>query len=307
MKIVFYTPDLTHLRYYMPLALSFKDHDIVFFYIKENAKYNGLSLNDNFEKFKCIIKEFTATDNVSDLSQIDVLFTVESISDKRFLNLREKAKKHIVIAHGFDCIDHSKKLKDCTYLIPFEKSKRIIGDINLDIKVLDVPIPFLYDFDEKVEDKSIFIFYPDAGQTDFCKKLITSLKSDRFNVTVKQRKKHQSIDNVECDCKIYDNVWWPSEALSGPINSSLTIGFGSTAYTDLALAGLRYVDIYNNNIDVFPWNRFEFPDVKNYLKLISPSIDETLQSINDMLKVDVKLPTTQQKEQQVNKIIMWMQ
>lgn len=295
LAIAYATPDLTHLRYYVPLATTLAlrrpDTSHVFVYTRSSQKYNGLATHTNYSRFTNVIDElgFTHVDVGSCDSTFDTLVTVEHSV------MSIKTHRLVTLSHGFDSIlGHAKALhaSKCIYvtnsLIAAAASDSDNVLHGLDIRTHPVPASMLQ-LDEytriaklrfgKTDKKVMTIFYPDLGTTDIANSLISKFVTMGWHVHVKQRRKHQGISTSLGDHH-YDEEWSPSESILLPLASDVTIGFGSTAYLDLCDVNVPYV-----NIDVrpneHPWCRMLHPESQSYVRITDPDIDSIIQKILD--------------------------
>lgn len=295
LAIAYAIPDLTHLRYYVPLAtsLALRHSDIsqVFVYTRSSSKYNGLAAHANYNRFTKVIDElgFTHVDVGSCDSTFDTLVTVEHSS------MSIKSSRLVTLSHGFDSIlGHAAALhaSKCIYVTNSLIASAACDNDNvlhgLDIRTHSVPASMLQ-LDEykriaklrfgKTDRKVMTVFYPDIGTTDIANSLISKFVAMGWHVYVKQRRKHQGISTTLGDHR-YDEEWSPSESILLPLASDVTVGFGSTAYLDLCDVNVPYV-----NIDVrpneHPWCRMLHPVSQSYVRIIDPDVDNIVQKILD--------------------------
>jgi hypothetical protein len=122
--------------------------------------------------------------------------------------------------------------------------------------------------DMQLPTKTAFVFYPDQGDVTLANDVIQSLEDIGCAVFVKQRRKHQAVSSK--GTHVFDDVWYPSEAIVGPLLSDIVIAFGSTAYVDLVPVGVLYVNVDIHH-DSYPWNVFKHPTATNYVRLTDAS------------------------------------
>lgn len=270
MIIGYNVPDMTHLRYYVPLVTMTKrffpnvEHEFVIG--TTNNKYNSILRNNHKEILESVLKNLGNI--VTKPSCIyDVLVTVEGY------NTVASGAKFIAIQHGFDYRSCASGCPaNATHIMTHEiyASELLSMYPSRDVIITDTPMTFWLE-DEPQDEKSVFIFYPENGFHDIVCDVVTKLNDMDFAVTVKQRAKNQLIDSrtSEKSYTVYDKKWFPSESISIPAKSISCIGFGTSAYTDIAHAGIHFIDV-------------QLPDYsKKYLKpKLSNfhSMDDTTQS-----------------------------
>lgn len=266
MKALLIIPSLTDLRYLIPfsIALHKSRPDIKQYSLIErySTKYNGLSSNENFQYVISILKQYCHwVDLEFSDNEVDLTIQVE-------VGTKFNTKKRIVIQHAFDCFWINDKIdKEALYLC----SSKMMQDFAKDCGILNavampVPVPF-WDVDVvNINKNYVTIFYPDRGDIEIANKVVDFFLDLKFNVFVKQRKKHQQIQSA--GKHVYDKIWYPAEGIALPSMSNLTIGFGSSAYTDLAEIGLNYINIDLHH-DKSVWREFRHPVLPNYLRILN--------------------------------------
>lgn len=265
MKVSFLAECVTSLRYFFPIIRVLKSlgHDIEVFYPIDGAglkKYNSSirNLQTFAKRINQVFPDVLLTPAPSDRPPIntDILFTLECIPrglDGVIFNYDKK----FCIQHGTDYTNFIQYVDDKTTYITHDKCFQDDLKQNFGINAIcpDVPVAF-WDINTQlkliksnkidINNKNIaYIFYPDHGYKELAKKLVLYLSELGLTVIIKQRRKHQSVENLSIEnvCMIYDDIWYPSEAVALPAISSLCIGFSSAAYADLAAAGINYIDL----------------------------------------------------------------
>lgn len=267
MQIAFVVDDMTMLRYYVPLSLRIYDYDCsveqTFFLRLDNHKYNGLALLANKNRCDEILSVYCGYASVSydSSSRYDIVFQVESGS-------RLECKKRISIQHGFDYVGRLDTLKSNVdlYVCSMIETAAAPAAAGINCVVPPLPIsvwnvPNISTFNDK---KTVLVFYPDQGENELAIELVNRLEARNLNVLIKQRKKHQAI--AAAGKHIYDELWYPCEAIILPASTAATIGFGSSAYTDLVPLGVRYINIDIRSNEP-PWNAFKHPVSSNYTRI----------------------------------------
>lgn len=292
--ITCYVPDLTTLRYFIPLAevASESGREVTFIYNRNREKYNGLKNDVNFLRFQEICAEnswLIARDDIGDSMTSNFHFTVENVGWSRV-----KHDKHLSIQHGFDYvalgsdgppetvyIAHSKVCADD--IMKRHKRESFIPSTPISLwsweKRRDFGMRWLSE--KGIVGKIVTVFYPESGQHDLVRDIVDNLESEGYSCVMKQRTKHQGMRSHGMATHVYDSLWNPSESIFLPLCSELTVGFGSTAYADLVEAGISYVNIDTNRGS--PWDdQFLYPHKKeSYLSIrndVSVSIISRLKS-----------------------------
>jgi hypothetical protein len=243
MQINFYCPDLTCLRYLMPIARRIGSHDIQIDSKPFNDKYNGLGNSNNKDVFEYIVTAFTPNAKIKYLKvnekvECDVLFSVEH------LNIRDYTfKKHFAIQHGFDCMNFFENMsKDTVYIAHSEFYANWMKNV-FDINAIytEVPITF-WDIKEQPDSKKIMcIFYPEKHYRSAAHEIITHAETCGYTCMIKQRAKNQAVPSAYTH-RVYDRIWYPSEAILLPAISDIVLGIGTSAYADIAEVGINYID-----------------------------------------------------------------
>ncbi|MHA1284351.1 MAG: hypothetical protein ACTSQP_17770 [Promethearchaeota archaeon] len=277
MKVCFATFDLTCLRYYCPILEVLKDNkDIEFFLytFRHSNKYNGLKNINNFSILRNIINSINSNIKISQPKEskikCDVLFTVENVFNHLF-----QCDKIFSIQHGFDYLYLGQRATQNTiYLCNSENYGKDI-EARFKIKYIVPPLPIAYSTIEKqiafankkieTDKEIVFIFFPDKGFLRLVRKIIFFLKNKDFFIIIKQRRKGQPIPrNIGADLVVYDEIWYPSEAIFYPLISKIVMGFSCSAFTDLCEIGINFIDFAVLKHYKKSPNLYIKPNVNNY-------------------------------------------
>lgn len=278
MHIAIVVDDLTALRYFVPFSRKlfefFPEVKQSFKLMRESHKYNGMASDSNFNKCLNILERFCYYKvEIDDSFEYDIVFQVE-------VGQTLKCKKRISFEHGFDYVFKTQQLKTDVdlYIVNAEYIAKNVESFGIRTIVSPMPI-CTWELDKlvvpDVKQKTAMIFYPDQGLNDLAKKVLEELERLNYVVFVKQRKKHQQI--VIGGTHVYDNVWYPSEAVTLPSMVNVVVGFGSSAYVDLVPVGVHYINIDVKH-DTSPWNTFVHPEDSNYIRVLNE--DQILNAIN---------------------------
>ena len=308
MKIALICESMTDLRYFLPLCRTLDriERDInVYLYYTSSGKYNAV--DRNLEVFLSILSQGSFSNiRISHISNLnisrsifDFLFTVEGINtfnlkpgkeNKPTISDTIKFKKRFCIQHGFDYLNFASSDKE--YIVTSKcYSDDLIDRFSCKSFISEIPISFwdIEDqlsliekgFKDKFSEKSVCIFYPEKGYHNEVLDIINFLIEKQYNIIIKQRKKNQGIPreylNHQNIFVSFDNLWYPSESIIGPAVTNFAIGFGTSAYFELAPAGVKYIDVaipeyskpfkvINSDQDV-PFNKRGYvkPELDNFI------------------------------------------
>ena len=186
--------------------------------------------------------------------KVSTLVTIETIGHDHY-----EYDKHISIGHGFDCWNFGKKVAELENTKYVFHNKEVadfaLKTYGAESVVLDVPIVFweiedVFNVGKKYldtlgidpdSDRIATIFYPDKDHHDIALKVYHHLKNKGYKVLVKQRKKYQSI-GTDIDTKIYDEIWYPTEAVILPVFSDINISFGSSCFLECSFLETCYIN-----------------------------------------------------------------
>jgi len=329
------TECVTSLRYFFPILRVLKDgeHDIKIVYPADGSglgKYNSAIRNLNIIADR-IVKLYPKTELVpvvSDSAKIktDVLFTVECVPRGIQGNIFQYDKK-FCIQHGTDYTNFIQYADENTTYIAHDACYQsdFVKKFGINAIYPDLPVTF-WDINEQLnffsqahinsllKKRIAYIFYPDKGNKQLAKETILYLNSLGLTVFVKQRRKHQSVEkfNLENVHVLYDDIWYPSEAVVFSSIADIVLGFSSAAYSDLAAAGVNYIDLalepyskcrseISKNSQwpgyVKPYERSNFyyinngnfEEIKHKIdKILSLNGNDNLQKFNNSLKIGEK-------------------
>lgn len=250
--------DMTTLRYLVPLAISLSNyipgHKHRFFHNRIGKKYNSIKHDANWKRYQQIVDglDFVTTIDKHGAADVecDILVGVEKTDDTI------KCSRYVALAHGVDCIDLACKTSCDVYMCGPAVAK-LDAVQHLNVVKHAVP-PTLLKLSELKAwgrqhmsgEKVVTLFYPDVGHRGVADRVAQLLEDDGFTVYVKQRRKWQPI-SAQSGKHVYDDMWYPPEAMLYPIASDVVVGFGSSAYLDLVEVGVQYVnvDVLGVNID----------------------------------------------------------
>lgn len=290
MRVAFVVTDMTMLRYFIPLSMRLAQFapsiEQTFFLYRGNTKYNGLHHEERYDACIKILKEFCpyALQVLESDVEYDIVFQVEVGSSLR-------CRKRISIQHGFDYVYKVDELKEQVHLYICSSAFVYADAFARGIPAILSPIPIcMWVSDTFIKSdpnfKTALVFYPDQGDTELARQVVESLEALEFCVFVKQRRKHQPIT-----CRghhIFDDVWYPSEAITLPLSVDFVVGFGSSAYVDLVPMGVSYVNV-DIHSKIKPWNSFVHPHVLNYSRIIEE--DKVISGIEKIAMTTPRSPS----------------
>lgn len=252
----------------MPLILAARSvgFEINVIVSRKSGKYNGLQSDSNLKIFLNVCQQFSISTTDDQQTERRVLFTIENVGN------HVPHSRNYSIQHGFDYVSLGKKSTAETVYVAH--SQQWAADIhrlhNLTVLVPDMPIP-LWDHEAQLAacrnfldsvdlraDKFATILYPEMGHIDLASDIVSSLLKNGYTPLFKQRSKHQSVKNSMGFPVFYDSQWFPSESIMFPLISDVVIGFGSSAYTDLAEIGCKYINVDVNRGHPFD-DDFKYP------------------------------------------------
>lgn len=259
MNVSFFCNDLTQLRYFVPLVdvahQACPDWRITCRYDRGNKKYNGLAPRRNWEIFQAVLaaRPFVRMERAERNTVCDLFFSVEGLGRDHF-----ECRAHVAIQHGFDYqadLAYRQAEAGARYLMSSADYAEDLRSIRkLEPLVPPAPLCFWKLDDLRAAGRRHLaslghkgnpvatVFYPDEGHRTEVGAVIAHLKKRGYFVVVKQRRKAQRLPWLLAN-KVYDDVWYPAEAVYLPAVSNVTIGFGSSAFCDLAPMGLAYIDV----------------------------------------------------------------
>ncbi len=255
MKVCFPTPDLTSLRYFVPIIELIKDSkniEVLIYFRRDCVKYNCLKNEKNYNIFKKITSSLNPAKIIpmtNSKIKCDVLFTIENVDRHKF-----HYKKHYAIQHGFDYQNLGIHSDSKTIYLCHSDLYGLDLFSKYNTKYLTPPLPVAFsNLNDQIKyarkmvttNKEIaFIFYPYKGYVSLTRSIVKDLKKKDYFIIVKQRRKWQEISKkIGADLILYDDIWYPSESIFYPLISKFAIGFGTSSYTDLCEVGMNYIDI----------------------------------------------------------------
>lgn len=273
--VIFAIECMTTLRYVLPIMKAIKKRKSrtkIRIYARSSNKYNCplrniKALNDIIEKrigkdvqtYVGSMNDYESQEKI----ECDYLFTVENTPFSRPGRIF-KYKKRYCIQHGTDYWHFADKVSDnsTSYIASGELYKKdILENYNANLNILTTKTPLSFweyenDYVELADEiskkiphegkKTVCLFYPETSFHGAVFDVIDTLKSEFF-FFIKQRRKNQPIPQKllslkSGSCGIYDDMWYPSEAILLPGYCDVSVGFGTSAYIDIVNYGLRYVD-----------------------------------------------------------------
>lgn len=301
MKVSILAECATSLRYYLPLlrVLESTKHDVEMFYPIDGSglhKYNSIVKNLSVvsDRIVRVCPDTALTPVASNKNKIntDVLFTVECVPRGSQGNIFQYNKK-FCIQHGTDYTNFIQYADEKTTYIAHDTFYQDDLKNNFSVNAIcpSKPIAF-WDINKQLdffnpsqlkpllEKKIAYLFYPDRGRTSLAKEVILYLSSIGYTVIVKQRRKHQAVEkfNVNNVHVVYDDIWYPSEAVFFPSIADIAIGFSSAAYVDLVPAGVNYIDLA---LEVYSKCRSEMTDTTHYPGYVKPATRDNFCYIAD--------------------------
>lgn len=254
-KFAFFVIDMTSLRYAVPfikLSKSLHGIDVALLFDTKSTKYNSIRYFS--ERIKKIAEEneIICKDITNTPTSVDTLFCVENgVGLVHF-------KKCYAFQHAFDYLYKTNFQK--VYLVTSQYFKDYFSSHGIESKIQPFPVVFwdwdnIVNFSKKfveINQKSCVMFYPQAGYVKQFRRVYDKLQKSGYRILVKQRRKHQPITEVNVDF-FYDDIWYPSESIFLPAATDLSVGFETSAYTDIVHLKKDYVD-------------FSFPAIRNFYK-----------------------------------------
>ena len=250
---------MTCLRYLIPIykkLVEAKKNCTMF--VKTSAapeKYNSFYQNGNRIIEVLQENDILAYDMSTDAKiKLDTLVTVETIGHDHYAY-----DKHISIGHGFDCWNFGKKvaeLENTKYVFHNQEvADFAMKEYEAESVVVKTPIIFwniddIFAIGKKYlgslgidpdNDRIATMFYPDKDYHEAAFKVYQSLVEKDYKVLVKQRRKYQGI-NPQITNKIYDSIWYPTEAAILPVFSDINISFGASCFLECSFLQSCYIN-----------------------------------------------------------------
>jgi len=255
MRVCFLVQNLTSLRYFAPIIELIRDEpdlEIIFGVVRHGIKYNRLTTDKNYNIFRKIKSSIVPKAKIifykDSKIKCDVLFTCEGADLNSF-----DFKRHYAIQHSFDYIISGRRASSKTiYLVNSEvygldfqkrhKTEYIIPPVPVAFSNINRQIDFAKNH-INTSKEIVFIFFPEEGSIRLVRSIISYLKKKDYYVIIKQRRKNQLVPKkMGMDLIVYDDIWYPSEAIFYPIIAKCVIGFGTSAYTDICEVGINFID-----------------------------------------------------------------
>lgn len=273
-KNVFYIEDMTCLRYALPfikMAKKLLDEDVPLVYndIAYTHKYNSI------KKYQQRFQEICEENSISLTTQRDAVH-IKRLKVKNLFCVENTSKEiehenYYSFQHGFDYTGLHKNVQHATYLVTEQYFKDALEGFGLRALVQPTPTVF-WDWDHHineavlasphVKEKIAMMFYPEVGHHDIFKQVKERLESSGYKTYIKQRLKNQHVP-PEFENIFYDHVWYPSESIFLPMLSDFSIGFGTSAYTDLVHINRDFIDL---SIPDYSKNYYK-PERSNFISI----------------------------------------
>lgn len=279
-------------KYFGPIIEIIKDEKNIAIFLcvtQAGSKYYGLLHKKNYEKFKNIVSSLNPAKLIpltKTKIKCDILFTINCLDSDKF-----DYKKHYAILHGFDEIKNydSKTIFLCS---SEEYGLDLRSRYNVEFLVAPLPVAFS-NINRQIEfarkkiksNKDIaFIFFPYKENVRLTRSIIKKLKKNNFFVIIKQRKKDQRVPKkIGADLIIYDELWYPSEAVFYPLVSKIVIGFDTSAYVDLTKVGVPYIDnAIFGGVNMFNSIKAIKPNFKNFWSFDKKFVKNTKRIIDQI-------------------------
>lgn len=261
-NIVFDVDGMTHLRYLIPIAdvitRVYPSAQLYFVHDENGTKYNAIMKHKRCYDEIMASRPHIKSLGVSKAETLSITFTALFSIEASRLNVQRN--KHYAVAHGFDSAVHGTELMKSKF-DGYICNEHLINTCKRfgPVHVPPLPVAF-WTYSESIDFGTelvgletrpiVHVFYPDRGHIDLANNTIDELIKRDYSVIVKQRRKHQTVSGTHTKCRIvYDESWYPSESIAIPLVAAATIGFGSSAYTDIVPAGLYYINaniLYDN-------------------------------------------------------------
>ena len=282
---------MTHLRYFIPIVKNLPGCEHYFWLDLKCGKYNAISRHSKkLEEIVNLHCPYIKYYNHGDVKNFDKIITVENFTK---IPSHVSFQKRICIQHGLDYFNTDQKKQKKNYPIEYISHDSIYS-VPFNQHVPKIPITFwdINGFNEKESKNKVLIFYPETGNHKLVERIVQYLKEKGREVIIKQRKKWQAVPkNLEAKI-LYDNDWYPSESIVEPYHCHFSIGFNTTAYTDLIPLGIPFID---NCIEK---TRFKYIKPKSHLlhSHHESFLENTKKSIDFFLKQEFTRNIISKKE-----------
>jgi len=251
--------DMTCLRYLFPIYKELTDRKIpCTMFTKVSAapeKYNSFYQNGKRAQEVFLQNNIPAYDmSFAEKTKLSTLVTVETIGHEHY-----NYDKHLSIGHGFDCWGFGKKvaqLENTKYIFHNQEvADFALREYGAESIIVKTPIIFwrineIFEIGKKYLssmgidpdiDRIATVFYPDREYQEEALKVCACLEEKGYKVLVKQRRKYQGI-NPEIKNKIYDSIWYPTEAAILPVFSDINISFGASCFLECSFLQSCYIN-----------------------------------------------------------------
>lgn len=251
-RVAFNVPDMTHLRYYVPLSnaitRAMPEVQQEFLVTGDKLKYNSVGLQVNRKRYTEIVAGMNVKTCTDPSGVYDAFFTVEGYN-----SFHVDATKTYAIQHGFDYRASAKGCaSDTIHIMSADDYARDLVKLVPSAKTVVSPGPIAMWEIELFRSHAMHvmgpgphavIFYPENGCHELVGNVIKALELRGYVVSIKQRTKNQRVPHTLSNRIYYDCDWYPSESIYFPLAAEVCIGFGTSAYTDLIPVGVSFIDV----------------------------------------------------------------
>lgn len=291
----FYIEDMTSLRYAIPFIKTAKrllNEDVLLIYndTAYTHKYNSI------KRYQKRFQEVCEDNEISSITQRDAVY-IKRLKIKNLFCVENTAREiehenYCSFQHGFDYTGLHKNVQHSTYIVTEKYFKDVIESFGLKAIVQPTPVVF-WDWDyhikeavltnQHINEKIAMMFYPEEGHRDIFKQVKERLESSGYKTYIKQRLKNQQVPS-EFENTFYDHAWYPSESIFLPMLSDFSVGFGTSAYTDLIHINKDFIDL---SLPDYSRNYYK-PERSNFISI-------TNNFYENFCKLDLKEITLEEK------------
>ena len=286
---------MTHLRYFVSLTRAISrlrpDIEQTWLINHNTKKYNSLGHPHHVSILNLLIAGLNVTLSDDRTCAYDIVFSVEGYEAHDIV-----ASTHFALQHGFDYRLSAHTCKsDVIHLMVANDYCEDLLTLFPDKKAIASPFPIScwnMSWSRPSRPLQACIFYPEDGHHQLVTAVVEGLQSQGVTVSIKQRAKNQNIpDTLRSICDVYyDSSWWPSESIVLPLASDVTIGFGTSAYTDLIPMGVNFIDV-----PIPEYSQVYFKPKQQNMRVMSPTVTAE-QIVSEAVKCRRGLVTINQSE-----------
>jgi hypothetical protein len=286
--------DMTCLRYLIPIykKLSGAQKKCLMF-VKTSAapeKYNSFYQNSS-RIIEVLQENNIVAYDMNDAAKIKLstLITIETIGHDHY-----EYDNHLAVGHGFDCWNFGKKVADLENTKYIFHNQEVadfaLSEYGAESIVVETPVVFwgiedTFEIGKKYlsnlgidpdNDRIATIFYPDKDYQDDALQVYKGLREKGYKVLVKQRRKYQGI-NSNIENKVYDSIWYPTEAAILPVFSDVNISFGSSCFLECSFLKSCYI----NNLCPAYSRDYVVPQSQHIHTNVDDFVKSTLKQVRD--------------------------